>query len=123
LQYSDPDNSGNIIGPQVYLAREAPVYHTGLYVDIACWSCLALLAITQGFYLTYLNRRQESRRRSLGLPEKLEDVSLMRPDEAEAYRQRLTASLADQGLTEASLYADSFEDMTDFQNPMFMYVI
>jgi hypothetical protein len=31
---------GNIIGPQVYLAREAPKYFTGLYVDIACWCLL-----------------------------------------------------------------------------------
>lgn len=29
---------GNVIGPQVYLAREAPAYLTGLYVNLACWS-------------------------------------------------------------------------------------
>lgn len=115
--------AGNIIGPQVYLQRENPTYHTGLYVDIACWAILATLATTQGLYLGYLNRKQERRRATLGLPEKLQDISLMRADEADAYRASLTASLAAQGVDEGTLFANSFEDMTDFQNPMFMYVL
>lgn len=107
----------------MYLQREAPVYHTGLYVDIACWAALATLAIIQGFYLTFLNRRQAKRRAALGLPEKLEDMSIMTTDQAEKYRTELTARMAAQGVDEATLFANSFEDMTDFQNPMFMYVL
>jgi len=42
---------GNIVGPQVYLAKQAPYYKTGLYVDIGCWSIEFLLIISMGQYL------------------------------------------------------------------------
>lgn len=47
----------------------------------------------------------------------------MTTDQAEIYRSRLTAQMAAQGVDEATLFANSFEDMTDFQNPMFIYVL
>jgi len=114
---------GNIVGPQVYLAKEAPYYHTGLYVDIGCWSVLWVLCITMGMYLKYLNRKQSIRRVALGLPADLKDISIMTTEEAQLYRIGLIERMRGSGIEEADLFNNAFEDMTDFNNPAFMYVI
>jgi hypothetical protein len=104
-----------IVGPQLYFSREAPFYHTGLYVDIAAWSCLCVLCIVMGLYLKYLNRKQARRRVALGLPAELEDMSIMTSEEADAYRRDLTERLRAQGFDETKLYENAFDDMTDFE--------
>jgi len=115
--------AGNIAGPQFYFAREAPVYRTGLYVDIGCWSVLCVLALSMGAYLKYLNKKQAERRIALGLPGDLKDMSIMTTVEAEEYKRQLTATMLAQGLDEAKLYENAFDDMTDFENPAFIYVL
>ncbi|WRT69284.1 uncharacterized protein IL334_006268 [Kwoniella shivajii] len=115
--------AGNIIGPQVYFEREAPYYYTGLYVDIGCWSVLILLIIAMRFYLAHLNRKQAVKRASLGMPSELEDMSIMTTEEAKAYKIKLTEHMKAHGLDEAKLYENAFDDMTDFENPAFIYVI
>ncbi|WVQ83847.1 hypothetical protein IAT38_005991 [Cryptococcus sp. DSM 104549] len=114
---------GNIVGPQVYLTKEAPYYHTGLYVDIACWCIELILIITMSFYLRYLNRKQEARRVALGMPANLKDISIMSMEEAEAYKIELAEMMRAQGLRMESLNDNAFDDMTDFENPSFMYVL
>lgn len=111
-------------GPQVYLAREAPSYHTGLYFAMSCWALQALCGIAMGMYLGILNKRQEKRREALGLPAKLKDISIMGLEEADAYRAELFEQLrAAGGISADELYANSFDDLTDFENPMFIYVL
>lgn len=112
-----------IVGPQVYLQREAPVYKTGLYVDIACWCVLWLLVISMGFYLRLLNKRQEARRVALGMPANLKDISIMGTVEAEAYKLELAEQMRAGGYSMDKLNENAFDDMTDFQNPSFMYVL
>ncbi|RSH92558.1 hypothetical protein EHS25_008003 [Saitozyma podzolica] len=114
---------GNVVGPQVYLTREAPYYHTGLYVDIACWSILFVLVLTMGAYLAFLNRRKAHQRAALGLPADLKDMSIMNQAEAAQYKIELTERLRAQGFDETKLYEAAFDDMTDFENPTFMYVL
>ncbi|KAK8869495.1 hypothetical protein IAR55_000060 [Kwoniella newhampshirensis] len=115
--------AGNVIGPQVYLTSEAPVYHTGLYVDIGCWAVLFLLIVSMSFYLKFLNRKQAARRKALGLPENLEDMSIMTTEEATKYKVNLIEHMKEHGLDEAKLYENAFDDMTDFENPAFIYVL
>ncbi|TXT04298.1 hypothetical protein VHUM_04185 [Vanrija humicola] len=115
--------AGNVIGPQVYLVREAPVYLTGLYVDIACWCMLLILALSMGVYLNVLNKRKEAQRVAMGLPANLKDMSIMTTEEADAYRKELSQRLAAEGFDESRLWGQSFDDMTDFENPMFAYVL
>jgi hypothetical protein len=114
---------GNIVGPQVYLTREAPYYHTGLYVDIACWCILLILIVTMGFYLKYLNRKQEERRVAMGLPAGIKDMSIMTHKEAEEYKHELDAKLRAAGLNPDILNEHAFEDLTDFNNIYFQYVL
>lgn len=93
----------------------APHYHTGLYVDIACWCILLILVVSMGMYLKLLNRRQEARRLALGLPANLKDMSIMSMEEAEAYKGELAQSMRAQGKDMDSLNVSSFDDMTDFE--------
>jgi hypothetical protein len=103
------------IPPKVYLAREAPVYKTGLYVDIGCWSVLCILVWSMGAYLHLLTRRKAAERERLGLPADLKDMSIMGQVEATTYRQALREKMRAQGMDEAKIYEQSFDDMTDFQ--------
>lgn len=114
---------GNIVGPQVYLDREKPAYHTGLYVDIACWCILLILVVSMGFYLKYLNRQQEARRVAMGLPANIKDISIMNANEAEAYRIELDAMLIAAGFDKDRMNEQAFEDLTDKENPWFIYVL
>jgi hypothetical protein len=47
----------------------------------------------------------------------------MTTQEAEEYKRELTATMLAQGLDEAKLYENAFDDMTDFENPAFIYVL
>jgi hypothetical protein len=108
-----------IIGPQVYLAKENPYYFTGLKVDIACWACLFVLILTQAAYLTYLNKKKEKQRAALGLPTDLKDISLMSSAEAAAYKIELKEILRAQGFDENKLNDSAFGDLTDWESGTF----
>ncbi|WWC60667.1 uncharacterized protein I303_103242 [Kwoniella dejecticola CBS 10117] len=108
--------AGNVIGPQVYFQREAPIYHTGLYVDIACWSLLCFLCLFMGFYLKMLNRRQSKKREERGGLANVMDTSIMTLEEADEYNKRL----ASEGI---QVNQNAFADLTDFENPDFQYVL
>jgi putative heme iron utilization protein len=84
-------------------------------VDIAAWCCLCILCVVMGFYLKHLNRKQGQHRVALGLPAELEDISVMTPEQAEAYKRRLTERMNAQGLNAAQLYENAFDDLTDFE--------
>ncbi|GFZ44407.1 hypothetical protein JCM24511_02129 [Saitozyma sp. JCM 24511] len=126
----------------VYLAAEAPYYHTGLYVDIGCWSVLFILVVSMGQYLRYLNRKQETRRVALGLPANIKDMSIMSTEESNAYKAELAEAMRQKGLSMEAFNDNAFDDMTDFEwvrslsspeymmtfravhrNPNFMYVM
>ena len=47
----------------------------------------------------------------------------MDPVEADKYKIELTERLRAQGFDTERMYQNAFDDLTDFQNPMFMYVI
>ncbi|OXC69691.1 hypothetical protein AYX13_01860 [Cryptococcus neoformans] len=75
------------------------------------------------FYLPFLNRRQARRRAAVGLLEELEDMSIMTIEEAKAYKTKLTQQMPEKGLDEAKLYENAFDDVTDMENPAFIYVL
>lgn len=133
-------NLTQIVGPQVYLARENPAYHTGmrallitsmmaltsflagLYVDIACWCLLFIMCLVMGFHLKALNRKQQQRRIALGRTGDIKDPSIMSLEEAKAYRLELKEALRAEGRDIDDLNLDAFADLTDRENPDFFYV-
>lgn len=80
-----------------------------------CWAALFVLVISMGAYLKLWNRRKAAQRVELGLPAELKDMSIMSLEEAAAYREKLRASLAAQGKSEAALFDQAFDDLTDFE--------
>jgi hypothetical protein len=75
-----------------------------------------------GFHLKALNRRQEARRVALGRPAKVKDTSVMSLEEARAYKEELKLALLAEGKDVNDLNQDSFDDLTDRENPDFFYV-
>jgi hypothetical protein len=104
-----------IIGPQVYLANQAPYYFTGLYTDIACWCLEVVLCVSMAFYLRHLNKKQAARRLALGLPGEIKDMTIMPPAEAEAYKIELADMVRAKGLSMDKFNEFAFDDMTDFE--------
>lgn len=64
------------------LDDEAPIYKTGVTVDIVCWAVLIILSGVMMLYLKHLNRRQAKRREAAGVAAVL-DTSVMTLEEAE----------------------------------------
>ncbi|KAH7094620.1 allantoate permease [Paraphoma chrysanthemicola] len=83
---------GNIIGPQAFLASEAPIYGTGIKTILACSVCQCALALV----LRVLLIRRNARR-----------------DRKEAEEQHTDGTLPSE--------TGEIEDITDFQNKKFRY--
>lgn len=111
-----------IVGPQVYIAREGPCYRTGLLVDIACWSCLIVMSFGMALYLEHLNKRQYRRRTAAGRMGNVEDMSIMTVKEASAYKERLKEAMKIEGVEDVELLRDGLKDLTDIENMDFLYV-
>ncbi|KAJ2984771.1 hypothetical protein NUW58_g5888 [Xylaria curta] len=84
--------TGNAIGPQVFLARDAPKYHIAFFTHLGCYAALVLVLLYFRWYL----KRQNAIRDKLA---------------AEGVREA-----RDTNLTHA------FEDLTDRENPNFRYM-
>ncbi|KIM81601.1 hypothetical protein PILCRDRAFT_821381 [Piloderma croceum F 1598] len=112
---------GNIVGPQVYKTSEAPFYHTGLTVDLSMWAALVIVTLLMGAYLSYLNKKQEQRRIAAGRPGPVPDTSIMTLEAAETYKASCTLANEPNGAIAENAHA--FEDLTDFQNMDFIYVL
>jgi len=89
--------AGNIIGPQIFLSREAPRYKTGCEVCIICL-CLAIVSILA--LRQYMNRENKLRDRNQGVVIDAETISAESPN------------LIDQQL-----------DETDWENNAFRYIL
>ncbi|KAF2969770.1 hypothetical protein GQX73_g3851 [Xylaria multiplex] len=84
--------TGNAIGPQVFLARDAPKYHIAFATHLGCYAALVLILLFFRWYLKWQNAKRDS-------------LAAAGVQEAN-----------DTNLTHA------FEDLTDRENPNFRYV-
>jgi len=107
---------GNIIGPLLFTAEEAPKYHRGLIADLICWIALAVLVLVTAIYLTFLNRSHAARRRRAGKAADVVDTSL------ETTKNAAQGKFETDG-AEVALNARAFDDLTDLQNEDFIYVL
>ncbi|KAH8819825.1 MFS transporter [Xylogone sp. PMI_703] len=86
-------SAGNAIGPQVFLARDAPRYFTAFAVHIGCYTLLVIVLIFLRWYLVRQNNKKDELA-AAGIQEAMDDQ-----------------------------YIHAFEDLTDKENPNFRYVI
>ncbi|KAK2001946.1 MFS general substrate transporter [Colletotrichum falcatum] len=109
--YNAGSSAGNIIGPLLFSARDAPEYKPGLtkVMGITC----ALLAIIglQVVNLFFCNKAQERKRVANGKPRKIKDLSMEH-----------TYTSAQNDESGVQLGENAFLDMTDRQNDEFVYV-
>jgi ACS family allantoate permease-like MFS transporter len=50
---------GNVIGPQLFLVKESPVYQTGLLSIMICYAIGICACATLWGYLTWVNKKRE----------------------------------------------------------------
>ncbi|TDZ37336.1 putative transporter [Colletotrichum spinosum] len=110
--YNAGSAAGNIVGPLLFDARDAPQYRPGLtaVMGITC----ALLAVVglQAANLFVLNRVHERRRAAGGKPRKIRDLSM----------ERHYVGARQDGEAGAPLGENAFLDLTDSKNDEFVYV-
>ncbi|GAA6020772.1 hypothetical protein JCM10207_002018 [Rhodosporidiobolus poonsookiae] len=83
---------GALVGPQVFKAKEAPRYQSGVAAMLSCYCVAIVLLFVLWAYTAYLNRRKV---------------------------EQLAKYEADHGTGEGLL--DAWHDQTDFENPKFRY--
>ncbi|UPL00084.1 hypothetical protein LCI18_011018 [Fusarium solani-melongenae] len=86
-------SAGNAAGSQVFLAREAPKYHTAFATHLGCYSVLVLILIFFRWHLSRENKR----------------------------RDEMAAAGVREAADDRMVHA--FEDLTDKENPNFRYVL
>lgn len=67
--------AGNIIGPHAFLAKEAPIYQTGVKLILACSSAQAALAVLLRFVLARRNKQRDAAAAAVGQIESSTDQS------------------------------------------------
>lgn len=100
---------GNIIGPLLFTAEDAPGYIPGLRVVLGIFCGLVAVILAMWFLLFTLNKSQERRRVANGKPAKLTDRSMM-----DNYTEEADI---DNGNADAALH-----DLTDRKNDEFVYI-
>jgi hypothetical protein len=74
--YNAAASAGNIIGPLLFSASDAPTYHPGLRAVLAIFIALAVVILLQLANLMFLNRLQRRKRVTNGKLAVMRDVSM-----------------------------------------------
>jgi hypothetical protein len=110
---------GNMVGPQLYLSKDAPYYKTGLTANLVVLCVMAGLIVVQAFYLKFLNHRNDKKRTASGRTKNV-DYSL----ESSANWAKIKAQHkhleAERGFVEET-NENAFADLTDLKNEDFVY--
>lgn len=112
--YNAGSSAGNIVGPLLFTAADAPGYHPGLRKVLGIFVALVALTGIQAANLMFLNKLQERKRVANGKPAKIKDLSM-----AKHYQQ----SEGDVEQNERSHLGDkAFMDLPDGKNDEFVYL-
>lgn len=113
----------NIAGPQLYKAKQAPEYATGLTANLVVLCILAVLILAMAAYLSLLNKRNVTRRRELGRTGEVVDYSLEASSKWDRLRDKQHEADAQEHHENERHNQEAFLDMTDRQNVDFIYSI
>ncbi|CAK7245480.1 MAG: hypothetical protein STHCBS139747_007063 [Sporothrix thermara] len=112
---------GNIVGPQLYQTREAPLYKRGLRSNLALYVVLMVLGGLTMLYLRYLNHSHAQRRVAAGKSATIVDVSLHSAADADRMMQEMAAQ-GEAGENGVPTGDRAFENLTDLENDEFVFV-
>ncbi|ANB11966.1 Thi73p [Sugiyamaella lignohabitans] len=102
--------AGNIVGPLLYSSKQAPLYRTGLTINMCMFAALVGLIVMAVLTLKVLNRKHAATRVSMGKSAQINDLSMA----VHNY------NVDDAG--EAYDVDNAFRDLTDKKNEDFIYV-
>lgn len=105
--YNASSGAGNIIGPLLFNANEAPTYYHGLKATLAIFAALAVVVSLQWVNLWLLNKAQARKRVRNGKMSTIHDSSM---------EDTYVDDFAQQGLGEHAF------DLTDRKNDEFVYI-
>ncbi|KAK5651893.1 hypothetical protein OQA88_11552 [Cercophora sp. LCS_1] len=108
--YNAASSTGNIIGPLLFDAADAPTYLPGLRTTLGVFIAMAVAVLLQVGYLVMLNKEQARRRVENGKPAEIHDHSM-----DSEYVDIHADNVGDIG-------EQAFADLTDRQNDEFIYV-
>lgn len=109
--------AGNIIGPQLFNTRDAPLYRPGLISALVQFSFVGTMGLLIPVYLMFLNKGHSKKRVQLGKRADIVDASMLKKKEM---RQE---SELDQKEQSTSLEDDNgLQDRSDLTNEDFVYV-
>lgn len=111
--YNAASSIGNIVGPLLFNAADAPTYLAGLRGTLAVFSAMIAIVLIQLGNLILLNKRQVQRRLANGKPAYIHDSSM----EDEYVDMR-----ADNAAANVMIGEQAFSDLTDRENDEFVYV-
>lgn len=112
--YNAGASAGNIVGPLLFTASQAPAYHQGQRSVLGVFVALFCVIGIQLALLIYLNKTQEQKRVAEGKLAKFNEHSMQ-----DRYED-ITADNETRG--EVKLREEAFADLTDRQNSEFIYV-
>ncbi|TGJ80869.1 hypothetical protein E0Z10_g7899 [Xylaria hypoxylon] len=111
--------AGNIIGPQVFNTKDAPLYRPGLISALVQFVFVGALGLLIPMYLMFLNKMHERKRVELGKRADIVDESMFNKTEM----QRPQDSELDQKEQVTSIEDDNgLQDRSDLKNEDFIYV-
>lgn len=125
--YNAASSAGNIIGPLLFNANDAPQYRPGLKAVLGIFVALAACVVLQAANLISLNKLQERKRVKNGKPAKIKDRS-MESEYHDADEQLDDSSgTAENDLeshAQRARFGDqAFLDVTDRKNDEFVYIL
>ncbi|EAW12313.1 putative MFS transporter [Aspergillus clavatus NRRL 1] len=109
--YNAASSAGNIVGPLLFSATDAPAYRPGLQACLGIFVALVAVVFLQWADLFVLNKLQEKKRVQNGKPAKMVDRSMQ-----DQYQQE-----DEEGL-EQEMGSNGLLDLTDRENDEFVYI-
>lgn len=110
--YNGASSAGNIVGPLLFTAADAPRYVPGLKAVMIIFIVLIGLIGLQVVNLFFLNKRRQSQRVAKGLPKIIHDTSMDKTFKTYGEDEGAAGQIGEEGL----------KDVSDLKNPLFTYL-